>query len=86
MFAAMWEQGRRMDDPAEIAAVLAAAGLDGAALVAAAQSGEVKAQLIANTEQAHARGAFGAPSFFVDGELYFGKERLRDIEDRLLGR
>ena len=84
VFAAMWEQGRDMADDAQIAEVLTAAGLDGPALLAKAQDPVVKAQLLANTEQAHARGAFGSPSFFVGDALYFGKDRLRDVEEAML--
>ena len=84
VYAAMWEQGLDMADDAQIAAVLAGAGLDGAALLAASQSPEVKARLLANTEQAHARGAFGSPTFFVGDEIYFGKDRLREVEDEIL--
>ena len=84
VYAAMWEQGRNMADDAQIAEVLAAAGLDGPALLAQSQSPEVKARLIANTEQAHARGAFGSPTFFVGDEIYFGKDRLRDVEEEIL--
>ena len=84
VYAAMWEQGRDMADDAQIAAVLAAAGLDGPALLAASQTPEVKARLLANTEQAHARGAFGSPTFFVGDQMYFGKDRLRDVEDEIL--
>lgn len=83
VYAAMWEQGRNLADEAQIAEVLAAAGLDGAALLAASQSPEVKARLMANTEQAHARGAFGSPTFFVGDEIYFGKDRLHDVEQAL---
>ena len=84
VFAAMWEQGRDMADDGQITEVLAAAGLDGPALLAKAQDPVVKAQLLANTEQAHARGAFGSPSFFVGDALYFGKDRLRDVEEAML--
>jgi 2-hydroxychromene-2-carboxylate isomerase len=84
LFAAMWEQGRDMDDGDQIAAVLQAAGLDTAALLAKAQDAEVKARLAANTQQACERGAFGAPSFFVGDALYFGKDRLRDVEEAVL--
>ena len=84
VYAAMWEQGRDMADDAQILAVLAAAGLDGAALLARSQTPEVKARLLANTEQAHARGAFGSPTFFVGDQLYFGKDRLREVEDEIL--
>jgi 2-hydroxychromene-2-carboxylate isomerase len=83
VFAAMWEQGRNMDDEADIAAVLAAAGLDAAALVAKAQQPELKAQLAASTQQAFERGAFGAPTFFVGDEMFFGKDRLAAVEEQI---
>jgi 2-hydroxychromene-2-carboxylate isomerase len=60
--------------------VLDAAGLDGAALLAATQDPEVKAELAANTEAAVARGVFGIPTYFVDGEMFFGKDRLEQVE------
>jgi 2-hydroxychromene-2-carboxylate isomerase len=84
MFAAMWEDGRNMDDPAEIAAVLAAAGLDAPMLLERSQDPQVKARLTANTQAAFERGAFGAPTFFVGDEMYFGKDRLGEVEDALL--
>ncbi len=77
----MWEAGEKMDDPDVVLRVLNADGLDGAALIAATQDPGVKAELIANTESAVERGVFGIPSFFVGGELYFGKDRLRDVEE-----
>lgn len=80
VYAAMWEQQRNMADDAQIAEVLAAAGLDGPALLQKAQDPEVKARLLATTEQAHARGAFGSPTFFVGDAIYFGKDRLREVE------
>ena len=83
MFAAMWEQGRKMDDPATIAAVLAEAGLDAGRLMQAAQEPEVKARLMTNTQAAHDRGAFGAPTFFVGNAMFFGKDRLREVEDEI---
>ncbi len=84
LYAAMWEQGRNMNDDGEIAAVLRRAGLDGDALLAKAQAPEVKARLAANTQSAFERGAFGSPSFFVGTELFFGKDRLRDFEDEIV--
>jgi len=84
MFAAMWERGLKMDDAATIGTVLAEAGLDAERLVQAAQSPEVKARLAANTQAAHDRGAFGAPTFFVHDEMFFGKDRLRDVEEEIL--
>lgn len=84
VFAAMWERGLNMDDPAVIATALAEAGIDAGTLMQATQSPEVKARLLENTESAHARGAFGIPSFFVGGELFFGKDRLREVEEEIV--
>lgn len=84
VYAAMWEQGRNLADDAEITAVLQAAGLDAAALQAMSQDAGVKAELLANTERSHARGAFGSPTFFVGDEIFFGKDRLRDVEDEMV--
>jgi 2-hydroxychromene-2-carboxylate isomerase len=84
IFAAMWERGLKMDDPATIATVLAAAGLDAERLLQTAQAPEVKAGLMANTQAAHDRGAFGAPTFFVGDEMYFGKDRLREVEEAIV--
>ena len=86
VYAAMWEQQRDMADEAQILAVLAAAGLDGPALLLKSQDPEVKAGLLANTERAHARGAFGSPTFFVGDDIYFGKDRLREVEEAIAQR
>jgi 2-hydroxychromene-2-carboxylate isomerase len=83
VYAAMWEQEKNMAEDEVILAALAAAGLDGPALMAAAQDPDVKQRLIANTETAHARGAFGSPTFFVGDEMWFGKERLGDVEEEI---
>jgi len=80
---AMWEDGQKMDDPAVVAPVLAAAGLDAKAILEATQDPEVKAELMANTEAAAARGAFGIPTFFVGDEMFFGKDRLGQVEEEL---
>jgi len=79
--AAMWEAGEKMDDPEVVRRVLDAGGLDGAALIAATQDPEVKAELVANTEAAVARGVFGIPTFFVGAEMFFGKDRLGQVEE-----
>ncbi len=83
VFAAMWECGLKMDAPEIVASSLADGGLDAERLMQAALDPEVKAELLANTERAAARGAFGSPTFFVGDEMYFGKERLRDVEEAL---
>jgi 2-hydroxychromene-2-carboxylate isomerase len=80
---AMWEEGQKMDDPAVVAAVLSAAGLDAKAILDSAQDPDVKAELAANTSAAAARGAFGIPTFFVGNEMFFGKERLGQVEEEL---
>lgn len=84
VFAAMWEQALNMDDPATIAAVLKAAGLDAQALFDQSQDPAVKARLLANTQAACDAGAFGSPSFLVGDELFFGKDRLREVEEEFV--
>jgi 2-hydroxychromene-2-carboxylate isomerase len=84
VYAAMWEQQLNMADDAVIADTLQRAGLDAAALSAASQQQEVKDRLLQNTQAAYERGAFGSPTFFVNGEMWFGKDRLRDVEDEIL--
>jgi len=82
---AMWEDGKKMDDPSVIAEVLTAAGLDAAAIFATSQTQPVKDRLAANTQAAVDRGAFGIPTFYVGDEMFFGKERLGQIEELLAG-
>lgn len=83
VLAGMWERGLKMDDPEVVAQVLTEAGLDAKEILEATQDPEVKAELLANTERAAARGAFGVPTFFVGDEMFFGKERLGQIEEEL---
>jgi 2-hydroxychromene-2-carboxylate isomerase len=80
---AMWEDGANTGDPAVVRQVLDRAGLDSAALLAKADDPDVKAELAANTEEAAARGAFGVPTFFVDGEMFWGKERLEQVAEAI---
>ncbi|MBX3479319.1 MAG: 2-hydroxychromene-2-carboxylate isomerase [Caulobacter sp.] len=80
---AMWEDGENMGDPEVVARVLNAAGLDASALLERAQSHEVKSILMNNTQAAADRGAFGIPTFFVGDEIFFGKERLGQVEEEL---
>jgi 2-hydroxychromene-2-carboxylate isomerase len=84
MFAAMWEQERNLGDANAVMAVLQEAGLDGPALLARSAEPEVKSRLMANTQSSFDRGAFGSPTFFVGDDIYFGKDRLRDVESALL--
>lgn len=79
----MWELGLKMDDPAVVAECLTKAGLDAKALLEATQDPEIKAGLVANTEAAVGRGVFGIPTFFVGEDMYFGKDRLGQVEEAL---
>lgn len=80
---AIWEEGLDVGDAAAVAAVLSAAGFDAAALAARAQDAAIKQALIDNTDRAVERGTFGIPTFFVGEEMFFGKERLGQIEELL---
>ena len=81
----MWVEPKKMDDPEVALKALAGSGLDAAGLFARAQDADVKAKLIANTQDAVERGAFGSPTFFVGKEIFFGKEQLRDVEELIRG-
>jgi 2-hydroxychromene-2-carboxylate isomerase len=83
-FRGMWAEGKKMDDPEVVHAVLAGAGLNAAALFALVQEAEVKDRLLKNTQESVERGAFGSPTFFVGGEIFFGKDRLRDVEEEIV--
>ena len=80
---AMWEQGLNMGGPDVAAGVWQAAGLDAAGLAEAIQTQPVKDALLQNAQQAADRGAFGVPTFFVGDEMFFGKERIIQIEQML---
>ena len=60
------------------------AGFDAQALFAATQDAGVKQALVDSTQNAVDRGAFGIPTFFVGAEMFFGKERLGQVEEELL--
>lgn len=83
VYAAMWEQGRNMNEQTEIIDVLKAAGIDFEGLLEASQQPDVKSSLLANTQSAFERGAFGSPTFFVGNEIFFGKDRLREVEEEI---
>ncbi len=79
-FDAMWHFPRNLADPGEVRALLVNAGFDADAELARAQSPEVKDRLKATTDAAIARGVFGAPTFFVGDEMWFGQDRLDWVE------
>ena len=79
----IWEEGLDINAPEAIGTALSAAGFDAADLFARAQTDAVKQGLVANTDAAVARGAFGIPTMWVGDEMFFGKERLGQIEELL---
>lgn len=79
--AGFWEKRLAMGDTAVLATVLTEAGLDADAILTAAQTDPVKARLADNTAAAVERGVFGVPTFFVGDEMFFGKERLGQVEE-----
>lgn len=81
VYRAVWTEDREIGTPELLAPILSAAGLDGPALVAAAP-GEKEA-LTRQTQEAVDRGAFGAPAFFVGGELFVGNDRMDFVEEAL---
>lgn len=84
IFDAMWAHPRNLNDQAEIAHVLHDIGIEPGDFLAHIERADVKEKLKANTEGAVARGVFGAPTFFVDGEMFFGQDRLDFVEEKLL--
>lgn len=84
VFHHMWEEPKKMDDPEIIRGALDASGLPGARLLERTQDPAVKARLIGNTEASVERGSFGAPTFFVGDEIFFGKDSLRDVEEEIV--
>jgi 2-hydroxychromene-2-carboxylate isomerase len=79
----MWAEPKKMDDPDVLRAALAESKLDAERLLALAQTAEIKEELRANTERSVARGTFGSPTVFVGDEIFFGKDRLRDVEEAI---
>ena len=83
VYRAMWETPCNMGDATVLAEVLQRAGFDAEALLALANDAEVKAALVANTEEAVARGVFGAPTMFVGEQMFFGQDRLDFVREAL---
>jgi 2-hydroxychromene-2-carboxylate isomerase len=85
VFRHMWAEPKKMDDPAVARAALEESGLDGARLLERIQEPAVKDRLLQNTQGSVERGTFGSPTFFVGDEIFFGKDRLRDVEEEIVG-
>ncbi|MDP6265000.1 MAG: 2-hydroxychromene-2-carboxylate isomerase [Pseudomonadales bacterium] len=76
----MWAEQKKMDDPEVIKSALQESDLPADRILAGIQDPEVKQALIRNTEDSVARGTFGSPTFYVGDEIFFGKDRLHDVE------
>lgn len=81
---AMWERELNAGDPQVLATILTEAGLPAEDLFREAQTPEVKQALIDATQELIDRGGFGIPTFFVGDEMFFGKDRLREVEDEFV--
>ncbi|MEQ9642183.1 MAG: 2-hydroxychromene-2-carboxylate isomerase [Alphaproteobacteria bacterium] len=77
----MWEEPKKMDDPEVIRTAFDESGLDGAHILTRIGEQPIKDKLIANTNRSVERGNFGSPTVFVGDEMFFGKDRLRDVEE-----
>ena len=79
----MWADPKKLDDPEVLRAALVESDLPADRLFELVQTAPVKEALMAETQRAVDRGTFGSPTFFVDGAIYFGKDRLRDVEEAI---
>lgn len=84
MYRHMWAEPKKMDDPNIFRAALDESGLDSEHLFELIQTQEIKDRLLENTQRSVERGAFGSPTFFVGDEIFFGKDRLRDVEELIM--
>ena len=82
----MWSEPKKMDEAEVIQAALMESGLPAVDIATGMQDPEIKQQLIANTEASVARGTFGSPTFYVDDEIFFGKDKLGDTEAEIVAR
>jgi 2-hydroxychromene-2-carboxylate isomerase len=80
---AIWQDKKNMGDPAVVAETLTQIGLDPAAFMAMIGDDEIKAALVKNTEEAVTRGVFGAPTFFVGDQMFFGQDRMMFVKEAL---
>ncbi|MFH1872433.1 MAG: 2-hydroxychromene-2-carboxylate isomerase [Pseudomonadota bacterium] len=83
IFSAMFEMPRNMNDPAEVVAVLQSVGFDPTSFMELISSSAVKEKLKTNTAESVARGVFGAPTFFVGEDMFWGQDRLQFVEAAL---
>jgi 2-hydroxychromene-2-carboxylate isomerase len=84
MYRNMWAEPKKMDDPNVFRAALDESGLETARIFELIETQPVKDILLANTQRSVERGTFGSPTFYVGDEIFFGKDRLRDVEEMIV--
>ncbi len=84
MFRDMWAEPKKMDDPQVWRAALDESGLPTARFLELIETPQVKAQLLENTQRSVERGTFGSPTFYVGDEIFFGKDRLQEVEEMIM--
>ncbi len=77
----MWGEPKKMDDPEVIRSALESSRLPAGDIIAGMQDPAVKQTLIANTERSVTMGTFGSPTFYVENEIFFGKDKLVEVEE-----
>jgi 2-hydroxychromene-2-carboxylate isomerase len=84
IYRSMWADPKKMDDPSIVRGVLAEAGLEADRVLQLIETREIKDELLHNTERSVEHGTFGSPTFYVGDEIFFGKDRLRDVEEEIM--
>ena len=84
IFRHMWSEPKKLDDPAVLRAALDQSGFDAERFAELVQDADIKARLLDSTTRSVERGTFGSPTFYVGDEIFFGKDRLRDVEEAIL--
>ena len=80
----MWSEPKKLDEPEIIRAAFEASGLPADAIFEGMQDPVIKQTLMDNTSRSVEMGAFGSPTFFVENEIFFGKDKLTDVEDEII--
>ncbi|MBC7984003.1 MAG: 2-hydroxychromene-2-carboxylate isomerase [Candidatus Obscuribacterales bacterium] len=86
MYRHMWADPKKLDDVDVLRAALVESGFDSQRFFELVQDPAIKETLQANTAKSVERGTFGSPTFFVGDDIYFGKDRLQDVEDAIIAR
>lgn len=84
MFRHMWSEKKKLDDPEVLRGAFVASRIDADAILSLSQTREVKDELLANTQRSVERGTFGSPTFYVGSEIFFGKDKLADVEAAIM--